>query len=265
MRILVLIGPNPNQQALASKIQRLYPDVHIIIEKRLSAKKRTLKQLASKAVEKLTLGFIDEAWNKLMQHYSQEKYKIVKDYVHYTANLNSDEAYELAKSIDPDLVIVSGTSLLRQKILSLKPAKGILNLHTGLSPYIKGGPNCTNWCIATGQWNLIGNTIMWIDAGIDTGNIITTERVALQGNESFYDIHLKVMEGAHDLYLRAIAKIVRGEAVPNVSQDSIAKGTTYYNRQWNLKMKMKLKENMKKRQGVQVNDGVRLVDLNKEA
>lgn len=58
---------------------------------------------------------------------------------------------------------------------------------------------------------------MWIDEGIDTGNIITTEQTPLRGNESLFQIHLKVMDHAHDLYLRSI-EVVRNnfENCPSV-------------------------------------------------
>ena len=129
-------------------------------------------------------------------------------------------------------------------MLSIKPALGILNLHTGLSPYIKGGPNCTNWCIATKQFHLIGNTIMLVDIGIDTGNLVTTELVDFTGDEDLSGIHLKVMEHAHNLYLKAIDKLSKGEHF-NIKQSSISKGTTFYTKQWGLKEKINLIKNLK--------------------
>ncbi|MFN5417913.1 MAG: formyltransferase family protein [Flavobacteriia bacterium] len=245
MKLLLFIGSNPNHRALASKLQQTGHEIHIVVEKRVNTKKKSIKQICEKVVEKLFFSFIDQSWMKLMKHYSSEKFKLKSEHIYETSYINADEVIEITKQVKPDLIVVSGTSLIKEKLLSLKPDRGIVNLHTGLSPYIKGGPNCTNWCIAMNQPYFIGNTIMWIDAGIDTGNIITTEQVKLDGNEDLFQIHLKVMESAHDLYLRVIDKISKGETVPNVAQDMIAKGTTYYNKEWNLGMKFKLKRNMK--------------------
>jgi methionyl-tRNA formyltransferase len=75
---------------------------------------------------------------------------------------------------------------------------------------------------------------MWLDAGIDTGKIITTERTPLSGAESLFDLHLAVMEHAHDLYIRAVRRIQDGYPVPSVSQDSIDKGTLFYTRDWDI-------------------------------
>ena len=137
--------------------------------------------------------------------------------------------------------MVSGTRLIKKHLLSIKPSIGIINLHTGLSPYVKGGPNCTNWCIANDEFHLIGNTVMWIDIGIDTGNIITTDVVTFIGNENLNRIHLKVMEHANELYLKALRVLINNPTqVHNHKQQEIADGKTYFNKMWGIKQKFYL-------------------------
>ena len=142
--------------------------------------------------------------------------------------------------------MVSGTGLLRKPVLSLNLPKGIINLHTGLSPYIKGGPNCTNWCIAEEKYHLIGNTVMWIDAGIDSGDIITTALTPLNAEENLAQLHLRVMEHAHELYLSVLKKIALDyDHCNRVKQSTICKGETYYGKQWNWKAKYQLISNFR--------------------
>jgi len=241
MKIILWIGNEPNQKALANKIHSLFPLAGIITETRLYKQKITL----SKLLERLFFPTIGKAWWKMVQHYSTAHSNYPKANTLDVENINSDDAYEFSKNIDADLIVVSGTSLIKQKMLSLKPSVGILNLHTGLSPYVKGGPNCTNWCIANGKFHLIGNTIMWIDAGIDSGNIVTTEFTELTGDENLEQLHLKVMEHAHDLYLRAINSVSEGKT-SSVQQTSIAEGNTYYNKDWTFDKKRALVFNIKK-------------------
>jgi methionyl-tRNA formyltransferase len=180
-----------------------------------------------------------------MQHNMQKQYP---DYPNTQTinveNINSEKVYNFTKDLQPDLIIVSGTRLVKEKLLSLVPTIGIINLHTGLSPYIKGGPNCTNWCIATNQFHLIGNTIMWIDLGIDTGNIISTKCVEFNGEEDLNQIHLKVMNEAHDLYIESIQFLEEGKK-QNVTQKELASGKTYYSKEWDLKQKINLSKNLK--------------------
>ena len=111
----------------------------------------------------------------------------------------------------------------------------ILNLHTGVSPYIKGGPNCTNWCLANNYY-LIGNTIMKLDKGIDSGAIIATECTALDGNETLFELHHKVMEHGFNLYVKVISCYVKDKvALKSIPQDNISnKGNLFYTKDWTI-------------------------------
>ena len=238
MRVVLWIGSQPNQTALAHKIHTMYPLAGIVVETRIGKSEITL----DKIIERLILSKIGDAWTYMLGQYSRQYPSYPDTKLLHVGNINSEEAYEFSKELAPDLIIVSGTRLVRNKMLSIQPSIGILNLHTGLSPYVKGGPNCTNWCLANDEPHLIGNTIMWIDAGVDTGNIITTETTAFTGGETLRDVHMKVMEHGHSLYLKAIQTLASGIR-PSVDQRTITEGKTYKNKQWGLKEKFALLKN----------------------
>ena len=52
-------------------------------------------------------------------------------------NINSQLVQEKLKEINPDFIILFGTSIIKSDILNLFPNK-FINLHLGLSPYYKG-------------------------------------------------------------------------------------------------------------------------------
>jgi methionyl-tRNA formyltransferase len=85
---------------------------------------------------------------------------------------------------------------------------------------------------------------MWIDLGIDTGNILATKCLTLTGKEDLNELHLKVMNEAHQLYVDSIKSIEQGHK-QSVPQKTIAEGTTFYTRQWGLKQKIRLVRNFK--------------------
>ena len=125
---------------------------------------------------------------------------------------------------------------------------GIVNLHTGLSPYVKGGPNCTNWCIANNEWHLIGSTIMWINAGIDSGNIITTETIDIRKTNTLFEAHRLVMEHAHNLYIRAIDYLItRHPPYQSIQQNSLGKGRLFLTKMWTAEKRKLLLKNWRKR------------------
>lgn len=240
MKIVFLFGAAPNQEALAHKMHERFVLSGFVRESRAPQKKNVFQILKS-AIFSVIFWKINSAWKKMLAYYSN-KYSAIENIAHLnTADINSQEVYHFLEKMNPDIILVSGTSLIKQRILSLKPKLGILNLHTGLSPYVKGGPNCTNWCIANNTPHLIGNTVMWINKGIDSGNIITSDIVEISPKESLTEIHIKVMEHAHELYLSALLVAIQApEKCPSIAQNSIDKGNLYLTKMWGFTERVKL-------------------------
>jgi methionyl-tRNA formyltransferase len=228
MKIAAIVGDEPIQRALAAKIHDAVTLTHVA---RIRIKPSGRRKLLRSAISLTLARGFRRAWAGLYRHYDQQfpDWPEVSTSFHDSAN---DE--DLIAAIDrerPDLVIVSGTDLLRKRTLE-RFATNVMNLHTGISPYIRGGPNCTNWALALGEFDLIGNTVLWIDPGIDSGAIIASERTPLTGRETLTELHLKVIEHGQDLYRRAVEAFVAGRSLPSVPQSSIAAGRLFYTRDW---------------------------------
>ena len=229
MKVIAVFGEGPSQRALAHRIHQTVPLAHIA---RIKLKSGGKRRIVRSAVSITLARGLRAAWFNMLRHFDQtfRDWPGTPSSVHETAN--APELIELVERERPDLVLVSGTDLLKKATLDRFATK-VMNLHTGISPYIRGGPNCTNWALALGEFDLIGNTVMWIDPGIDSGAIITTERTPLTGRESLKELHIKVMDHAHDLYRRAVEAFAEGQPLPSVPQKEIAKGRLFMTRQWN--------------------------------
>lgn len=231
MKVLFICGSGANQRALANKLHAVVPlsGVAIIRSTHLNANYRIFQRLAS-----LTVGFpLRRAWSKVMKYYDLKFPSFPATAISDHENVNADSVFRLISILKPDLVLISGSNLLRQPLIDVISQTGrIINLHTGLSPFIKGGPNCTNWCLALGEFNLIGNTVMWLDSGIDSGSIISTEQTLLNGEESIEHLHFKVMEHAHDLYSRCLVRIRDDFPLPEVPQADLGKGRLFLSKHW---------------------------------
>ena len=245
MKIVLLAGNAPNQVALASKVAFSFNLAGVIIEKRLSKKKKTAADYINALLDRTIFNSLRLAWPGMLEYY-KEHFDFPEVRQLTVASVNSREAIQFLKEAAPDLIMVSGTSLVKKEVLQLNPPLGIINLHTGISPYVKGGPNCTNWCMANDEMHLIGNTVMYLNEGIDSGKIIATEFTPLGGDETLLQLHIKVMEHAHDLYIRCLSLIEKKGKVPAIVQSSIAKGHVYYTRDWNMGKKLKAISNFKK-------------------
>jgi methionyl-tRNA formyltransferase len=242
MKIFLLIGNQSHHKALAVKINSRFSVHTVVVEARNSARKLSAMKVLSRVVDLLLFRKIFIAWKNMLHFYETRFSEYPPTSLFKTVNINSEEVYCLITTEAPDLIIVSGTKLLGKKLLTFKPSIGIVNLHTGLSPYMNGGPNCTNWCIALNQIHLIGNTVMWIDEGIDSGDIITTETIKPTGEEDLTELYLLVINHAHELYIRAISHILIGHN-PKIAQRTIATGRTFYTKEWTNRRKFDLIKN----------------------
>jgi len=242
----MLTSDQPNQWGLANKINAVYPLSEIAEVSSSYCKKKPrsltfwLRKFNNALGELITFGVFRKCWFGMLNYYSclYEGFPINSKVL--TDNVNSKEIFQIVDMLRPDLTVVSGTNLLSAGLIQQIQKYGkIVNLHTGISPYIKGGPNCTNWCFYMGRPDLIGNTVMWIDDGIDSGNIIATERTVFSTKDSLLDIHVKVMEHGHDLYLRSIQKIMLGEELPDINQNELSPHRLFLSKEWKISHRVK--------------------------
>lgn len=236
MKILLLSNTSPNQVALGHKIDARFPIAAQVLVQPGSRRPTGMAQVRAltRRIANAAVGRpLAQAWQALQRHYAGRYPQLIDVHTQRTGDVNSVEVLDLVDRIRPDLTIVSGTNLLRQPLIDrLSDSGPVMNLHTGISPFIKGGPNCTNWCLAIDRPDLIGNTIMWIDAGIDSGRLITTEATPIQGVSTLTDLHLRVMEHAHDLYMRAIERFVAGSPLPAIDQSELPDHRLFLTRDW---------------------------------
>lgn len=237
MRVVVLTNQQSNQTALVNKIGRVADVVGVILSENIPRKQPAFGKRArifANRIANRTAGrkFV-ETWTELLAKYDSLYAELPATDITRVRNINDGETIATIERLDPDLVVVSGTNIVGRAVIEAgSKRRGVVNLHTGISPYVRGGPNCTNWCLARNWFHLIGNTVMWIDAGVDTGNIIATERTPLTGSESLLDLHWAVMEHAHDLYVRTIDRISGGGELRSADQSGIAAGSDFRNSDW---------------------------------
>ena len=94
----------------------------------------------------------------------------------------------------PDVVLVFGTGILREPLLSAFAGR-IINIHLGLSPYYRGaGTNF--WPLVNREPEYVGATIHYLDAGIDTGPILAHARPAIARGDGPHDIGNKTIVAA---------------------------------------------------------------------
>lgn len=236
--VLLLCGDQPSQWALAHRLTEIGALAGIVVSsnERVSSGSRHggLQRIRRYALAPFNWPF-RQAWVRLQDQYRGKYLFPPKVPTWRVPEVNDDLTVEALTTTCPDLVLVSGTNLLNRRLIGIandSSRMGTMNLHTGLSPYVRGGPNCTNWCLATGRPWLIGNTTMWINEGIDSGDIITTECTPIDGSESLLGLHRAVMDHAHDLACRTVQAVGRGGQHCQPQSSFGDSGELYFTRDW---------------------------------
>ncbi len=120
---------------------------------------------------------------------------------------------ELA-SLKPDLILVAAYGkLLPPGVLTLPPA-GCLNLHPSLLPRYRG-PSPVVAAILNGD-EQTGVSLMLLDAGMDTGPVLSQQKLTLAGAETAGTLTAELFRLGADLFLRSLPDWTAGslKAVP---------------------------------------------------
>jgi methionyl-tRNA formyltransferase len=126
------------------------------------------------------------------------------------------------QELKPDLiVVVAYGQILPQSILDL-PKFGCLNVHTSLLPKYRGASPIQS-VILNGE-NETGVTIMKMDAGLDTGGIISQTRTAILPEDNSQMLHDRLAQLGAELLVKTIPDYVAGKIKP---QPQPNEGVTY--------------------------------------
>lgn len=124
--------------------------------------------------------------------------------VEQPASLRNDEAQQMLRDIGADLMVVAAYGLiLPQAVLDI-PTRGCLNIHASLLPRWRGAAPIQRAILAGDAET--GITIMQMDVGLDTGDMLSIHPVTIADDETAATLHDKLaVEGA-----RAIVSTLAG-------------------------------------------------------
>lgn len=125
-------------------------------------------------------------------------------------NINSDESIEKLKMINPDfLIVVAFGQILKKKVLDI-PKIDALNVHASLLPKYRGAAPI-NWAILNGEEET-GVTIMKIDEGLDTGDIISSVSTPIDDADDAITVHDRLSRLGGELIVSTLVDIVNNRA-----------------------------------------------------
>ena len=133
--------------------------------------------------------------------------------------IKTPEAIEVLRQYEADIFVVAAFGqILSAEILNM-PKYGCVNIHASLLPKYRGAAPI-NWAIIDGE-EVTGVTIMQMDEGLDTGDMLLKEEVVIEATETAGTLFDKLMECGAKLIVKALPLIEAGQITPEKQDDSM--------------------------------------------
>jgi len=119
-------------------------------------------------------------------------------------NHNNKETINYIRENNIDFLVNAGTPRILNENIINSTKFGILNCHPGILPNFRGCC-CVEWSIFLDK--PVGNTVHWMDKGIDTGPIIKTQKTKCFKSDKYQDIRKRVYFDGFNLLAKVIKKL----------------------------------------------------------
>ncbi len=204
MKVILLTGNSTRHIAFANRVKM--------------SKKINLLKVFYELGNPLEDNVKNQTENKLLLNHLSQRKQTEDDFfnwfIEFSIKTKSEESYiergfissqkflNQVLNLNPELIIVYGTSIIKGEIIKIFRNK-ILNLHLGLSPYYRGAG--TNYFpFVNNEPEFCGATFMYLDEGVDTGQIIHQIRPLIYPTDSFHQLSNRFLKECFNTYVKLI-------------------------------------------------------------
>lgn len=119
------------------------------------------------------------------------------------------ENVEYLKNYEADVFVVAAFGQILSKEILEMPKYGCINIHASLLPKYRGAAPI-QWSILNGE-EKTGVTIMQMDEGLDTGDILLVGEIAIEDTDNSDTLHDKLMNEGAKLIVDALKLLEEGK------------------------------------------------------
>lgn len=130
--------------------------------------------------------------------------------VYQPVKAREESFVEKLKEINPELIVVVAFGQILPKSILDIPKFGCVNVHASLLPKYRGAAPL-NWVIINGE-EKTGVTTMYMDVGLDTGDMILKSEIILDDEITAGELHDKMMIDGANVLKETIDLIAQGKA-----------------------------------------------------
>lgn len=140
--------------------------------------------------------------------------------VYQPNTLRGEDFAALLDEIDPDMIVVTAYGKILPKNVIDYPKYGCINVHGSYLPEYRGAAPMQRAIIDGNDHT--GVTIMQMDVGLDTGDMLSKKKIEIKLDDNFEDIHDRLGAEGAELLVETIEKLKRGEIVPEKQDESLS-------------------------------------------
>jgi methionyl-tRNA formyltransferase len=208
-KIALITGPGLNHRYFINRLNREFPIECVFVEE------VTYPEFTTRSPK------LQEAWEWFFQRRKEYEESTFADSESWTrknqpeilsipaSQLNSTNTLKILESRQPDIIVLFGSSLIGREIMELFPNR-IINLHVGLSGEYRGS-SCNFWPIYDERLDCLGATLLKINAGIDTGEILAQETIEIEESDTEQNLMGKSLILGVDLTLQVLHRWLKGD------------------------------------------------------
>ncbi len=220
-KIVILAGKGDSSKIVFNALDSQFGIEKIIVEDKENTKKfikRRIKRLGIFTVvgqilfQLIISKFLGSTSKKrrdeIMKTNNMNAAEIPNDKTINVSSVNSKKTIELLKEINPDLIIVNGTRIISEKVLSTVECP-FINTHAGITPKYRG-VHGAYWALVNNDAENNGVTVHFVDKGIDTGSVIYQENITVTKQDDFSTYPLIQLASGIKLLTKAIENFFNG-------------------------------------------------------
>ena len=140
--------------------------------------------------------------------------------VYQPSTLRGEEFVALLDSLAPELIIVAAYGKILPENVINYPSLGCINVHGSLLPRYRGAAPIQR-AIIDGERET-GITIMYMDVGLDTGDMLSKVVVPIENTDNFETMHDKLADAGAKLLVETVSALENGTASREKQDDSLS-------------------------------------------
>lgn len=138
--------------------------------------------------------------------------------VYQPEKMKDGTAYEILSKIKPDMIIVVAYGKILPKDIIEHPPFGCINVHASLLPEYRGAAPI-QWAVLDGK-KKTGVTAMYMDVGLDTGDMLLKAETDIGENETAGELHDRLSAMGAELIVKTVHEAEKGTLVREKQDDS---------------------------------------------